>query len=162
MAVCEIVDGVWGRRPPDSAVNVIRRHVGSLRRLLEPCLPNRAADRWLIRDAGGYRLVVDADSLDLLRFRRPRDEARRVGAEDRESPDRVVELLTEALGLWAGAGRRGGVARRGAGALLDTAGRAPADGRHTRPHGRWPGFRPVPSAAAEVSSPRRSASARCC
>lgn len=102
VAVSEIVDVLWGRRPPDSAVNVIRRHVGSLRRMLEPGLPNRAAGRWLIRDAGGYRLVVDAGSLDLLRFRRLRDEARRTGADAPPSPGRVVELLTEALGLWRG------------------------------------------------------------
>ncbi|MDX3482919.1 AfsR/SARP family transcriptional regulator, partial [Streptomyces scabiei] len=102
VALAEIVDVLWGRRPPDSAVNVIRRHVGTLRRLLEPGLPNRAAGRWLIRDAGGYRLAVDADSLDLLRFRRVRDEARRLGADGRESPGRVVALLTEALGLWRG------------------------------------------------------------
>ncbi|MFM9594533.1 AfsR/SARP family transcriptional regulator [Streptomyces scabiei] len=102
VALSEIVDVLWGRRPPDSAVNVIRRHVGTLRRLLEPGLPNRATGRWLIRDAGGYRLAVDADSLDLLRFRRLRDEARRVGADGRESPGRVVALLTEALGLWRG------------------------------------------------------------
>ncbi|WP_046710130.1 BTAD domain-containing putative transcriptional regulator, partial [Streptomyces europaeiscabiei] len=102
VAVSEIVDVLWGRLPPDSAVNVIRRHVGSLRRLLEPGLPNRAAGRWLIRDAGGYRLVVDADSLDLLRFRRLRDEARRVGADGHGASARVVELLTEALSLWRG------------------------------------------------------------
>ncbi|MFE7761682.1 BTAD domain-containing putative transcriptional regulator [Streptomyces sp. NPDC057438] len=102
VAVGEIVDVLWGRRPPDSAVNVIRRHVGTLRRLLEPGLPNRAAGRWLIRDAGGYRLAVDADSLDLLRFRRLRDEAYRLGADPRQSPGRVVALLTEALGLWRG------------------------------------------------------------
>ncbi|WP_327343037.1 AfsR/SARP family transcriptional regulator [Streptomyces europaeiscabiei] len=102
VAVSEIVDVLWGRLPPDSAVNVIRRHVGSLRRLLEPGLPNRAAGRWLMRDAGGYRLVVDADSLDLLRFRRLRDEARRVGADGHGSSARVVELLTEALSLWRG------------------------------------------------------------
>ena len=102
VAVSEIVDVLWGRRPPDSAVNVIRRHVGSLRRLLEPGLPNRAVGRWLIRDAGGYRLLVDADSLDLLRFRRLRDEARRVGGDAHGSPARAVELLTEALELWRG------------------------------------------------------------
>ncbi|MDX3628992.1 BTAD domain-containing putative transcriptional regulator [Streptomyces europaeiscabiei] len=102
VAVSEIVDVLWGRLPPDSAVNVIRRHVGSLRRLLEPGLPNRAAGRWLIRDAGGYRLVVDAGSLDLLRFRRLRDEARRVGADGHRASARVVELLTEALSLWRG------------------------------------------------------------
>ncbi|WP_342787034.1 AfsR/SARP family transcriptional regulator [Streptomyces tailanensis] len=101
VTVSEIVDVLWGRRPPDSAVNVIRRHIGSLRRLFEPGLPNRAVGRWLVRDAGGYRLVADGDSLDLLRFRRLRDEARRAAAAG-ESPERVVELLTEALALWRG------------------------------------------------------------
>ncbi|MGW0843796.1 AfsR/SARP family transcriptional regulator [Streptomyces sp. NPDC002787] len=100
VAVSEIVDVLWGRRPPASAVNVIRRHIGSVRRRLEPGLPNRAVGRWLIRDAGGYRLLVDADCLDLLRFRALRDEARRVGAD--ASPTRVVELLMEALDLWRG------------------------------------------------------------
>ncbi|WP_327727355.1 tetratricopeptide repeat protein [Streptomyces sp. NBC_00487] len=102
VAVSEIVDVLWGRRPPDSAVNVVRRHVGSLRRMVEPGLPNRAVGRWLIRDAGGYRLLVDADSLDLLRFRALRDEARLVGGDTRESAARVVKLLTEAVGLWRG------------------------------------------------------------
>ncbi|WP_179202786.1 AfsR/SARP family transcriptional regulator, partial [Streptomyces caniscabiei] len=102
VTVGEIVDVLWGRRPPASAVNVVRRHVGSLRRLLEPGLPTRAAGRWLIRDAGGYRLLVDADSLDLLRFRRLRDEAGRVADDTDGAAVRVVELLTEALALWRG------------------------------------------------------------
>ncbi|MFJ7046584.1 AfsR/SARP family transcriptional regulator [Streptomyces sp. NPDC101112] len=102
VAVGEIVDVLWGRRPPDSAVNVIRRHVGSLRRWLEPGLPNRAVGRWLVREAGGYRLLVDDDCLDLLRFRRLRDEARRTSAEPDAAPARAVDLLTEALELWRG------------------------------------------------------------
>ncbi|MFF4349745.1 BTAD domain-containing putative transcriptional regulator [Streptomyces sp. NPDC001530] len=100
VGVGEIVTVLWGRRPPHSAVNVIRRHVGSLRRLLEPGLPTRATGRWLIRDAGGYRLATDGDSLDLLRFRRLRDEARQAAAD--ASPAQAVELLTEALALWRG------------------------------------------------------------
>lgn len=100
VSVSEIVDVVWGRRPPDHAVNVIRRHVGSLRRLLEPGLPTRAAGRWLMREAGGYRLATDGDSLDLLRFRGLRDAARQAVVD--ESPMRAVELLTEALALWQG------------------------------------------------------------
>ncbi|MFF7261774.1 BTAD domain-containing putative transcriptional regulator [Streptomyces sp. NPDC008159] len=102
VAVGEIVDVLWGRRPPDSAVNVIRRHVGSLRRWLEPGLPTRAVGRWLVREAGGYRLLVDDDCLDLLRFRRLRDEARRTSADPDAVPARAVDLLTEALGLWRG------------------------------------------------------------
>ena len=96
VAVSEIVSVLWGASPPPSAENVIRRHMGSLRRLLEPGLPARAAGRWLARDAGGYRWTGDADSLDLSRFRRLREEAGRV------APARAVELLSEALDLWRG------------------------------------------------------------
>ncbi|MFE0455866.1 BTAD domain-containing putative transcriptional regulator [Streptomyces sp. NPDC058914] len=99
VAVDEIVDVLWGTSPPRSAVNVVRRHVGSLRRLLEPSLAARAEGRWLVRDAGGYRLVTPGDSLDLLRFRTLREAARRSADE---SPARAVELLTEALSLWRG------------------------------------------------------------
>ncbi|MFI0508358.1 BTAD domain-containing putative transcriptional regulator [Streptomyces sp. WSLK1-5] len=99
VALSEIVDVLWGADPPRSAVNVVRRHVGSLRRLLEPGLAVRAEGRWLLRDAGGYRLVTDGESSDLLRFRALRAAGRR--AVD-ESPLRAVELLTEALSLWHG------------------------------------------------------------
>jgi DNA-binding SARP family transcriptional activator/tetratricopeptide (TPR) repeat protein len=100
VAVGEMVDVLWGRRAPDSAVNVIRRHVGALRRLLEPGLPSRAAGRWLVRGAGGYRLLTDAGSLDLLHFRELRHAARRAAADG--APGRSVPLLTEALALWRG------------------------------------------------------------
>ncbi|MFF1444326.1 BTAD domain-containing putative transcriptional regulator [Streptomyces sp. NPDC058295] len=99
VAVSEIVDVLWGAAPPRSAVNVVRRHVGSLRRLLEPGLAARAEGRWLVRDAGGYRLVTDGDSSDLLRFRALREEARRIA--DR-APAQALELLIEALSLWRG------------------------------------------------------------
>ncbi|MGP4043147.1 AfsR/SARP family transcriptional regulator [Streptomyces sp. 2A115] len=100
VALSEIVGVLWGPRPPQSAANVIRRHVGALRRLVEPGLPTRAVGRWLTRDAGGYRWAADDESLDLLRFRRLCDEARQAAADD--SPARAVELFTEALSLWRG------------------------------------------------------------
>ncbi|MET7475255.1 BTAD domain-containing putative transcriptional regulator [Streptomyces sp. NPDC005648] len=96
VAVSEIVGVLWGPSPPRSAENVIRRHMGSLRRLLEPGLTARAAGRWLARDAGGYRWTGEAGSLDLTRFRRLREQA------GRAAPSRAVELLTEALDLWRG------------------------------------------------------------
>lgn len=97
VGVSRIVDALWGEDPPDSAVNAVRRHVGILRRTLEPGLPVRAPGHWLLRDPVGYRLAVDADSLDLIRFRRLRERAREVA--DR-SPGQAVERLTEALALW--------------------------------------------------------------
>ncbi|MER5913977.1 BTAD domain-containing putative transcriptional regulator [Streptomyces sp. NPDC001982] len=93
----EIVDVLWGARPPHSAVNVIRRHVGALRRLLEPGLPARSVGRWPLREAGGYRLVIDGGCSDLLRFRELCEQARRA-----ETAVRTVEVLTEALALWRG------------------------------------------------------------
>ncbi|MEV4233386.1 winged helix-turn-helix domain-containing protein, partial [Streptomyces bobili] len=80
VAVPEMVDALWGERPPDTAVNVLHRHVGALRRRLEPELPPRAKGRWLLRGASGYRLATDAASLDLLRFRALREQARQAGA----------------------------------------------------------------------------------
>ncbi|WP_455569039.1 BTAD domain-containing putative transcriptional regulator [Streptomyces griseoruber] len=99
VAMTEIVDVLWGAEPPRSAVNVVRRHVGSLRRLLEPGLPARAEGRWLVRDAGGYRLVTEGDRADLPRFRALRETARHSADT---APARAAELLTEALGLWHG------------------------------------------------------------
>ncbi|WP_416982505.1 AfsR/SARP family transcriptional regulator [Streptomyces sp. T028] len=99
VAVSEIVDVLWGAEPPRSAVNVVRRHVGSLRRLLEPGLPARAEGSRLVRDAGGYRLVTDGDGADLLRFR-ALGEAAHHSADT--APARAVQLLTEALSLWRG------------------------------------------------------------
>ena len=97
VAVHEIVDALWGQDPPDSAVNVVQRHVGALRRLLEPELPAGGQSRWLLRGSGGYRLEVAPDDLDLLRFRALRQRA----AQDGQPPT-ATGLLIEALALWRG------------------------------------------------------------
>ncbi|GAA4580078.1 BTAD domain-containing putative transcriptional regulator [Planotetraspora phitsanulokensis] len=89
----EVVDVLWGQDPPASAVNVVHRYVGMVRRLLEPGLAVREEGRWLVRGAGGYRLDVGPEEVDLLRFRRMTEEARREGS---------LDLLTEALALWQG------------------------------------------------------------
>ncbi|MFF3437691.1 BTAD domain-containing putative transcriptional regulator [Streptosporangium sp. NPDC002721] len=94
--LAEIVDILWGEDPPDSAVNVVQRHIGALRRLLEPDLPRRAVGRWLTRSGGGYRLDVDAGTLDLLRFRHLVDRAREAGPDG----PRAGQLFVEALELW--------------------------------------------------------------
>ncbi|MEU6198772.1 BTAD domain-containing putative transcriptional regulator [Streptomyces sp. NPDC047061] len=100
VAVHEIVDALWGEDPPDSAVNVVQRHIGALRRLFEPDLPARGESRWLVRGSGGYRLEADADSLDLLRFRALRKQAGQAAQDGR--PATATELLMEALALWRG------------------------------------------------------------
>lgn len=100
VSVGELVGALWGADPPNSAVNVLHRHVGLLRRLLEPALPPRATGRWLIRDGNGYRLQVDADSADVLRFRSLAAQAREAAANGQDTA--AVGLFVQALGRWMG------------------------------------------------------------
>ncbi|MEU7625082.1 BTAD domain-containing putative transcriptional regulator [Streptomyces hygroscopicus] len=100
VALSEIVDVLWAQDPPSTAVNVVHRHVGSVRRLLEPGLPARAEGSRLVRRSGGYRLNADADALDLLRFRHLGETARHAAAAG--EPERAAGLFTQALALWQG------------------------------------------------------------
>ncbi|MFH9332027.1 AfsR/SARP family transcriptional regulator [Streptomyces althioticus] len=96
----EIVDVLWGQDPPASAVNVVQRHIGALRRVLEPGLPVRGVSQRLALHAGGYRLDADAGTLDLLRFRELRQEAEQLSG--RGDAVGATELLLRALALWRG------------------------------------------------------------
>ncbi|MET0136634.1 MAG: BTAD domain-containing putative transcriptional regulator [Kibdelosporangium sp.] len=93
VALTEIVDVLWDEDPPRTAVNIIHRHVGALRRLTEPGLPARATGHLLLPSSGGYRLNVDTGMLDLLEFRELHRRAR--AATD-------PGLFAEALALWRG------------------------------------------------------------
>jgi DNA-binding SARP family transcriptional activator/tetratricopeptide (TPR) repeat protein len=92
-----VVEAVWGQDPPRYAVNVVHRHVGALRRVVEPGLPRRAQGGWLRSGAGGYRVAVEEGTLDLLRFRA-------LVARARHRRDRAgrLDLFGEALSLWRG------------------------------------------------------------
>ncbi|MEU7865291.1 BTAD domain-containing putative transcriptional regulator [Dactylosporangium sp. NPDC049140] len=94
VSVAELVDLLWASDPPPSAVNVVHRHVGMLRRRFEPGLPTRATGSVLIRDGAEYQLRIDSESLDLVRFRRLVAEA------GGSSGEPAVELYREALALW--------------------------------------------------------------
>src|SRR5512147_2808741 len=59
-----IIDGVWPRSRPRSAVENIRTYIWQLRSLLQ-----QAGDEdRLESQAGGYRLRAEPEELDLLRF----------------------------------------------------------------------------------------------
>ncbi|MEV0850130.1 BTAD domain-containing putative transcriptional regulator [Streptomyces sp. NPDC049954] len=96
----EAVDALWEAGPPASAVNVVHRHIGALRRTLEPELRGRTGARRLVRSAGGYRLLADTSSSDLLRFRDLRARAQR--AVEAGDPARAARDFVEALRLWRG------------------------------------------------------------
>ena len=84
-----LVDWIWGERPPAEAANALQRLVSRLRKALPDGLVEGQTD--------GYRLTVEPDAVDAVRFERLVGQAR--GGED---PGRV-RLLREALALWRGA-----------------------------------------------------------
>jgi DNA-binding SARP family transcriptional activator len=101
VSVDDLIELLWEEQPPASAVNVIHKYIGAIRRLLEPDLEARAAGRWLTRHGPAYRLAVDEDMSDLISFRRLVRDAGSAYAANQ--PADALDLLTEALGLRRGA-----------------------------------------------------------
>ncbi|MFL6145701.1 MAG: tetratricopeptide repeat protein [Labedaea sp.] len=86
----EIVDVLWGARPPDSCQNLVHTYVSRLRKVAGGVIDS-------IR--GGYRLTVATKQLDLLRF----DELAGGAAEARHrDPAAALPALGAALRLWRG------------------------------------------------------------
>jgi DNA-binding SARP family transcriptional activator/tetratricopeptide (TPR) repeat protein len=96
----ELVDTLWGDRPPRSAVNVLQTHVKHLRRLLEPGRAPRSSSKILPYVNGGYAMRCDAVDVDLLRVRCLVAEAN--DAQRDGDTARTAMLLGEALRLWRG------------------------------------------------------------
>ncbi|QYC39012.1 Putative HTH-type transcriptional regulator [Nonomuraea coxensis DSM 45129] len=88
-----LVDWIWGERPPSDEVNALQALVSRLRRVLP--------DGVVEADAGGYRLAVEAEAVDVCRFERLVGQAR--GAE----PAARAEALRSALALWRGGAMEG-------------------------------------------------------
>ncbi|MCO8273690.1 winged helix-turn-helix domain-containing protein [Actinoplanes sp. TRM 88003] len=97
-----LVEMLWGFDAPPSALNIIHKYVGQLRRLLEPGLPPRAPGAYLTRHGNGYRFAAGPETLDLLRFRQLVAEARACADHD-DALDRYAEALQLGHGV-AGAG----------------------------------------------------------
>jgi DNA-binding SARP family transcriptional activator/tetratricopeptide (TPR) repeat protein len=101
VSIDDLSELLWEENPPASAVNVIHKHIGAIRRLLEPDLAARAGGRWLTRHGTAYRLAADVDTSDLISFRRLVQDGASAHAANR--PADALDLLTEALGLRRGA-----------------------------------------------------------
>jgi predicted ATPase/DNA-binding SARP family transcriptional activator len=84
-----LLDWIWGERPPSGAANALQRLVSRLRKALPEGLVEGQTD--------GYRLTVEPDAVDAVRFERL------VGQARTDEDPRRVRLLREALALWRGA-----------------------------------------------------------
>jgi predicted ATPase/DNA-binding SARP family transcriptional activator len=88
-----LVDWIWGERPPADAANALQRLVSRLRK----ALPEGSVEG----QTEGYRLTVEPDAVDAVRFERL------VGQARNDEDPRRVRLLREALALWRGAAMQG-------------------------------------------------------
>ncbi|TDC30856.1 helix-turn-helix domain-containing protein [Micromonospora sp. 15K316] len=88
-----LIDWIWGKNPPADAANALQRLASRLRK----ALPGGAIEG----QPGGYRLAVEPDAVDAVRFERLLGRARQEEGLPR------VRLLREALALWRGAALHG-------------------------------------------------------
>ncbi|MGI5438232.1 ATP-binding protein [Streptomyces shenzhenensis] len=100
VTISELVDLIWAEGVPASAVNILQKYVGALRRLLEPALPAREPGSYLQRRGSAYLFVAAPGTLDVVRFRELVDTAEGGVAERRL--DAALDGYLEALGLWQG------------------------------------------------------------
>ncbi len=96
----DLIDLVWGEDAPASALNILHKYVGTLRRLLEPALSPREAGSYLIRRGNGYQIAAGPDELDLARFRLLARAARTSRAAGRLQD--ALDQYVDALRLWNG------------------------------------------------------------
>ena len=96
----EIIDGMWGEDPPDSAVNSVHVHVAALRRILEPRRARGAPGQVLTASGPGYLLHLADGQPDTAELDQHLAHARQsAAAADLASAARSLE---EALMLWHG------------------------------------------------------------
>ncbi|MFG2975008.1 BTAD domain-containing putative transcriptional regulator [Streptomyces sp. NPDC048331] len=86
-----LVDGIWQDTPPAGAANALQALVSRLRR----ALPGIDVES----HPAGYRLLVEPDAVDVVRFERLAAAGRAALVRD---PDTAARLLREALELWRG------------------------------------------------------------
>src|SRR5690348_9762407 len=90
-----LIDRIWDHAP-GGARRTLHVLVSKLRRLLERVSGREPDAVTVVRGSGGYVLRLDPARVDMLRFRRLADDARRLDGVDR------VRVLRAALTVWQG------------------------------------------------------------
>ena len=90
----ELIDELWGARPPSSAAKSVQIYVSHIRRALGE------SGGALITRPNGYELRVGRDELDLFRFEDLLAKGRRALAA--HAPREAADAFREALSLWRG------------------------------------------------------------
>jgi predicted ATPase/DNA-binding SARP family transcriptional activator len=94
VSVDRLVDAVWGGTAPEHARQALQVYVSHLRK----AIPDGSARiRW---EQGGYRIALEEDELDALRFERLVEQGRALLASGETAE--ALATLAEALDLWRG------------------------------------------------------------
>jgi DNA-binding SARP family transcriptional activator len=88
-----LIEALWGDSPPETAPTALQGYVSHLRKALAPAAA-------IVTRAPGYVLELEEEELDLNRFERIVEEARRAAAEGDAA--KAAGQLREALALWRG------------------------------------------------------------
>ena len=95
-----LIEELWGEQRPEQATNALHVFVFQLRKILErdhaPGTPNKV----LVTRSPGYLIRLEPGELDVDRFERLVEAAKRALADD--DPARASAKLRDALGLWRG------------------------------------------------------------
>ncbi|MGY1809441.1 BTAD domain-containing putative transcriptional regulator [Blastococcus sp. SYSU D00669] len=94
-----LVDRVWNGSPPSAQLGTLQAIVSKLRRELEPDV---AGGAWqvLVTQAPGYRLAIDPETVDAVRFKTLLRTAR--AHAERDEVEQARTAVGEALELWHG------------------------------------------------------------
>jgi DNA-binding SARP family transcriptional activator len=95
-----LMDAVWGLRVTASTPGTLESHVWRLRKVLEPQRSPGEQPTYLVNDSGGYRLIVNPDNADSLRFAQLGEQGDRLLASG--DPERALRRYELALALWRG------------------------------------------------------------
>jgi WD40 repeat protein/DNA-binding SARP family transcriptional activator len=100
VSVDDLVDELWGERPPRTGEKTLGSYVSRLRGALDPGHAPGSTSEVIASRGGGYVLEVDGHEIDAVRFERLAAESRRLIDTARMAD--ATAVLDEALGLWRG------------------------------------------------------------
>ena len=92
VSIDQLIDELWGDRAPATAAKTVQVYVSQLRKAL-------GADA-IVTQGRGYRLAIEPEQVDAVRFDALRSEGRRALSDGDAA--RARDRLCSALGLWRG------------------------------------------------------------
>jgi len=103
--VDDLIEELWGDRPPRNPEKALVSYVSRLRRALQPGRPSDTDPELIFFRGDGYVLEADGHLVDAIRFEQLAGEGHRLLDAGRLAE--ADPVLEEALGLWRGAAYQG-------------------------------------------------------